>query len=74
MFKKLRLKHQIRTCKRAVTELESKRDLAHTAITMAIMKKNEPSDADVDRYNKYTALIEKSRKRLDDLTSELSNL
>lgn len=74
MFKKQRLKRDIRHCRQAIDELEKKRARSQAALVSAILSNTDPDDADVDYFNKFTKLIEETRERMHALMDELSKL
>ena len=71
MFEKARLKSQISKCKERIESLEQKRARSQAAITQALLKHEEPNDADVDYFNIYTAQIDEARTVLHNLMTEL---
>ena len=71
MFEKLKTKRKIRALKAQIQELEKKRERSQSALMEALLSNNEPSDADTDYFNKYTAHINMIRERIRELQSKL---
>lgn len=74
MFEQIKLKAQIKRCKKRIEEIEQKRSRSQAALIEAIVSKNEPSDADADYFNKYTDQINAERNHLHKLNSKLEAL
>lgn len=74
MFRKYRLKRDIRHCRKIIDELEKKRARSQAALVSAILSNTDPDDTDVDYFNKFTKLIEDTRERMHTLSDELSKL
>ena len=71
LFKRIKIKRKIRVLKLQITELEKKRARSQSALVDAILTKKEPSDSDVDYFNKYTARIDHDRERIRELEKQL---
>lgn len=71
MFEKACLKSQISKCKERIEALEQKRARSQAALTSALLRHEEPNDADVDYFNNYTAQIDEARTVLHNLIAEL---
>lgn len=74
MFKKIRLKKEIKKCKRIIENLESKRARSQAALVEAILTHVDPADADVDYFNMYTDRINAERNKMIKFTEELKSL
>lgn len=77
MFEKRKLKKEIKKCKKTIEEIEHKRSRSQSALVQAILLQEEPNDADVEWFNKYTGEITNCRnhmietqKKLDELTGK----
>lgn len=71
MFKRKNLNKKIKQCKANIAALESKRSRSQAALISAILSHTEPSDEDVDFFNKFTAQIDAERETLRALMAEL---
>ncbi len=71
MFEKIKIKAQIRRCKKRIEELEHKRTRSQAALMDTILSKKQPNDEDVDYFNKYTAQINTERAYLQRLYDKL---
>jgi hypothetical protein len=71
MFEKLKIKAEIKRCKRIIEELESKRTRSQAALVEAILTSKSPDDDDVEWFNRYTALIDSERSKLHELEKKL---
>ncbi len=65
MFEKMKLKNAIKTTKKQIAEVESKRIRSQGALVQAILEQKEPDDEDVEFFNKYTAEIDVLREKLE---------
>lgn len=74
MFEKAKVKAQIRRCKSRIAELEQKRIRSQASLVDSILTKQDPSDEDVDYFNKYTQQINTERQYLKKLTTKLEEL
>ena len=74
MFKKIKLRKQIRRIKKNICELEQKRSRSQAALVTAILKNEIPRDEDVDYFNHFNGLIDNERDRLHDLMEEYEAL
>ena len=74
MFKRLKLKGNIKKKIDLIEELEKKRYRSQSALVEAILKHETPSDEDVEYFNKYTAEIDKLRREIRSMKKELENL
>ena len=73
MFEKLKTKRKIRALKMQIQDLEKKRERSQSALTVALLSNVEPSDTDVDYFNKYTSHINMIRERIRELQQKLEN-
>ena len=74
MFRKIKLKKQIRACIREIHLLEQRRSRSQAALISAILTGTTPADEDVDYFNRYTAQINEIRDRLHQLQQEYETL
>lgn len=74
MFKKMKFKKAIKTCKNEIDFLESKRSRSQSALVQAILQHKDPDETDVEFFNKYTAQIDETRERMHALQRELDEL
>ncbi len=74
MFRKIKLKKQIRACIREINLLDQRRSRSQAALVSAILTGTTPADDDVDYFNRYTAQINETRDRLHQLQQEYETL
>lgn len=74
MFKKSKLKKQIKKAKKTIVSLEKKRARSQAALVEAILTQQTPDDSDVEYFNRFTELIESERNRMHNYMKELENL
>ncbi|MBP5209542.1 MAG: hypothetical protein J6125_01645 [Clostridia bacterium] len=74
MFKKAKLKKQIKKCHERIEEIERKRSRSQAALVEAILTHTTPDDQDVDYFNRFTQQIEAEREVLKQLTTQLNAL
>ena len=74
MFKKSKLKKDIKKSKKTIEVLEKKRARSQAALVEAILSQKSPDDSDVEYFNRFTGLIEAERNRMHNLMKELENL
>lgn len=74
MFRKIKLKKQIRACIREINLMEQRRSRSQAALVSAILTGTTPADDDVDYFNRYTAQINETRDRLHQLQQEYEAL
>ena len=74
MFRKIKLKKQIRACIREINLLEQRRSRSQAALVSAILTGTTPADDDVDYFNRYTAQINETRDRLHQLQQAYETL
>lgn len=64
MFEKQNLKGTIQKLKQEVNDIEAKRSRSQAALGQAILEQKDPSDENVEFFNRYTAEIEEVRDQL----------
>ena len=74
MFRKLRLKKEIKACIARIEKTEKLRTRSQAALLEAILTHQSPDDADVDYFNRYTAIIDEERDKMHALKKELAEL
>lgn len=74
MFKKSKIKREIKRAKRNIVNLERRRARSQAALVEAILTQQSPDDRDVEYFNRFTDLIESERKIMHNLMKELDNL
>ena len=74
MSEKSKLKKEIETCKKTIVELERRRSRSQSALVQAILLQEEPNDADVEWFNKYTGEITACRNHMLELQKKLNSL
>ena len=74
MFRKMKLKHEIKKNCDAIEVIEKKRYRSQSALVEAILKNETPDDQDVEYFNKYTAEIEKLRREIRAMKKEIESL
>lgn len=74
MFKKSKIKREIKRAKRNIVNLERRRARSQAALVDAILTQQSPDDRDVEYFNRFTDLIESERKIMHNLMKELDNL
>ena len=74
MFKKYRIRRDIRRCQREIELLEQKRTRSQAALIESILTQTAPSDTDTDYFNRFTQQIENERARMHKLIKELEEL
>ena len=57
MFEKRKYLKEIKKCRATIQEIERKRSRSQSALVQAILLQEEPKEADVERFNKYTGDI-----------------
>ena len=74
MFKKAKLKGQIKSYQKQIQAVESKRYRSQASLVEAILTSSSPDDSDVDFFNKYTEEIDSLRAKMKELQVELDEL
>ena len=68
MFKKMKLRKQIKRAKENISALEQKRSRSQAALVTALLNNETPKDEEVDYFNHFSELIDLERDRLKRLT------
>ena len=74
MSRKSQLKREIKACQKTIQEIERRRSRSQSALVQAILLQEEPSEADVEWFNKYTGEITACRNHMLELRKELDSL
>ena len=74
MFDKKKLKKEIKRCRATIEEIEKKRSRSQSALVQAILLQEEPNEADVEWFNKYTGEITACRNHMTDTQKRLDTL
>ena len=74
MSEKRKLKKEIKICRQTIEEIERKRSRSQSALVQAILLQEEPNDADVEWFNKYTGEITACRNHMIELQKKLDSL
>ena len=64
MSEKRKYKKEIMKCRKTIEEIERKRSRSQSALVQAILLQEEPQEADVEWFNKYTGEIDAVRKNM----------
>ena len=64
MSRKSKLKKEIKTCQKTIVEIERRRARSQSALVQAILLQEEPNEADVEWFNKYTGEITACRNHM----------
>ena len=70
----MRLKREIKACISRIETTEKLRTRSQAALLEAILMHTSPDDADVDYFNRYTAIINEEREKMHALQKELKTL
>ena len=74
MFEKQKLKGTIKKLKQEINDIEAKRSRSQAALVQAILEQKDPSDEDVEFFNRYTAEIEQVRDQRQQAQDKLAGL
>ena len=74
MSRKSQLKKEIKTCQKTIEEIERRRARSQSALVQAILLQEEPDEADVEWFNKYTGEITACRNHMMEMKKELESL
>ena len=74
MSRKSKLKKEIKTCQKTIVEIERRRARSRSALVQAILLQEEPNEADVEWFNKYTGEITACRNHMMEMKKELESL
>lgn len=68
------MKKQIRKCKKEIQALEEKRNRSQASLVNAILCNKQPSEEDVEYFNRFSSDIEKIRTQMREYEEELKKL
>ena len=71
MFEKEKYKKEIKKCLVTIEEIERKRSRSESALVQAILLQEEPNEADVEWFNKYTGEITACRNHMNEIQKKL---
>ena len=71
MFEKKKYKKEIKRCRATIEEIERKRSRSQSALVQAILLQEEPNEADVEWFNKYTGEITACRNHMTETQKKL---
>ena len=71
MFEEKKYKKEIKRCRATIEEIERKRSRSQSALVQAILLQEEPNEADVEWFNKYTGEITACRNHMTDTQKKL---
>ena len=71
MFEKRKYQKEIKRCLETIEEIERKRSRSQSALVQAILLQEEPSEADVEWFNKYTGEITACRNHMTEIQKKL---
>lgn len=71
MFEKEKYKKEIKKCSVTIEEIERKRSRSQSALVQAILLQEEPNEADVEWFNKYTGEITACRNHMNEIQKKL---
>lgn len=71
MFEEKRYKREIKKCRATIEEIERKRSRSQSALVQAILLQEEPNEADVEWFNKYTGEITACRNHMTEMQQRL---
>lgn len=74
MFKKAKLKKEIKRLRKKIVFIEKKLSRSQAALVTAILSSTTPSDEDTDYFNMYTGQIEDTRNKMHEKQAELAAL
>lgn len=74
MFRKAKLKRQIKNLQKQIEAVEKKRIRSQAALVEAILTHTTPSDSDTGFFNKYTEEINMLRDKMRDVQIILEKL
>ena len=60
----LKLRREIRRCKRKIEMIEQRRARSQAALITAILDGTDPDDRDVDYFNQFTEMIDREREKM----------
>ena len=71
MFEERQFKKEIKKCRATIEEIERKRSRSQSALVQAILLQEEPNEADVEWFNKYTGEITACRNHMTETQKRL---
>lgn len=71
MFEKRKYRKEIKKCRATIQEIERKRSRSQSALVQAILLQEEPKEADVEWFNKYTGEISACRNHMTETQKKL---
>ena len=71
MFEEKKYKKEIKKCRVTIEEIERKRSRSQSALVQAILLQEEPNEADVEWFNKYTGEITACRNHMNEIQKKL---
>ena len=71
MFEQKKYKQEIKRCRATIEEIERKRSRSQSALVQAILLQEEPNEADVEWFNKYTGEISACRNHMAEMQKKL---
>ena len=71
MFEKEKYKKEIKKCLVTIEEIERKRSRSQSALVQAILLQEEPNEADVEWFHKYTGEITACRNHMNEIQKKL---
>ncbi|MGN1421925.1 MAG: hypothetical protein ACI4XA_00975 [Oscillospiraceae bacterium] len=71
MFEERKFKKEIKKCRATIEEIERKRSRSQSALVQAILLQEEPNEADVEWFNKYTGEITACRNHMTETQKRL---
>lgn len=73
MFKKIKLRLQMKSLIKRIEKIERKRSRSQAGLVDAILTNSSPADEDVDFFNRYTDQINELRHQVNQLKKLLEN-
>ena len=70
----MKLKSQIKKCKKHISFLEQKRYRSQAALVAAILSNTTPDEMDVEYFNNYTGQINATRDQMHEYQKQLNEL
>lgn len=74
MFNKMKLRRNIKKCKKQISDIEQRRSRSQAKLVEAILTHTTPDDEDVDFFNRYTNQIEDVRRKMHEYEAQLNNM
>ena len=71
MFEEKKYKKEIKKCRVTIEEIERKRSRSQSALVQAMLLQEEPNEADVEWFNKYTGEITACRNHMTETQKKL---